>query len=291
MDCVMENDKLVSVHFDSIIDYMNTPPTKTNKDLYNSLKRRSSGRWFGPTSNGDYDETIRLGLVGDQKLMSSLENKISELQENLRVTDSKIKINEVFRKRTRGAQGDELDIHAVYQGRLDIAWSRTERIVQDSETKLVTLLIDNEDNSGVSAEDSIWRSACAVLLCRQLEAAGKSVRIITYGASEFAFKNDPRAQTVSITIKEYNTSLALSRLAAMSHIGFGRAAGFTAQCLTNIKTSPHLGRSVRFDKNLIPIHFHNQINSGFTKVLYVGKANNIYKARETLAQLTQELVS
>jgi hypothetical protein len=298
MDNFMTDEKLVSVHFDSIVDYIEAKPSPENAELYKSLSNRSVSDarvfrgWFGPNAS-TYQEVTNLGLVGDKDLFQSLQDKVDKLRESLGMhrRDYSAAIKQVRRVRERAAQGDELDIHSVYQGRLDVAWGRTKRIEMDHETKLVTLLIDNEDNANVNAEDTLWRSAVAVLLTEELEAAGKSVRIITYGASSGAFLGTRKNCTVTITIKDYNSSLSLDRLAAMTHIGFGRGPGFVAMTMQPYKVHRHLGGSVSYSDRLIPLQIRPEIDKGHTKVVYLGKANHLHTAASILSQTTGELTS
>jgi hypothetical protein len=296
MDHFMTDDNLVSVHFDSIVDYMNTSPCPENAELYAKLTSRTTTSaaylrgWYGPNAT-TYQEVTNLGLIGDKELFNSLQDKIDKLREALGMhkRDYSASIKEKRRIRERASQGDELDIHSVYQGRLDVAWGRTRRIEMDQETKLVTLLIDNEDNANVNAEDTLWRAAVSVLLTEELEAAGKSVRIITYGASSGSFLGSRKNCTVTITIKDYNTSLSLDRLAAMTHIGFGRGPGFAAMAMQPYKVHRHLGGSVRYSDRLIPLQLKPEIEKGHTKVIYLGKANRLFQATDILSEATNRL--
>lgn len=292
MDHFMTDDKLVSLHFDSIVDYMNTKPCPENENLFSALMARQGYGcdWHGPNAK-NIKEVTDLGLRGDMDLFQSLQDKIDKLREHLGMhkRDYLASIKQTRRVRESAAQGDELDIHRVYQGRLDVAWGRTTRIEMDRETKLVTLLIDNEDNANVKASDTLWRAAVAVLLTEELEAAGKSVRIITYGGSVGAFSGTRKMCTVTITIKDYNTSLSMQRLAAMAHIGFGRGPGFAAMAMQPYKVNSHLGGSVAYSDRLIPLQLQPEIQKGFTKVIYLGKANNLWKAESILSEATNRL--
>lgn len=276
MDFYMEDESLISVHFDDILDYMSAEPHKINSKLHTSLQANAHGNWFGPSAR-TANEVTNLGLVGDKDLFSSLDDKVSELRKALGTynNDYSATIKESRRVRSRSSQGDELDIHSIYQGRLDTAWSTTTREVFDKETKLVTLLIDNEDSANCSAQDSLWRAAAAVVVADELERAGKSVRIITYGGTRFSIEAKPKTNfTVTITIKQFNSSLSLDRLAAMTHIGFGRGPGFLAMCMQPNLVRSGLGMSVPYSDKLIPLQMRGDIERGIAKVMYLGKANN-----------------
>lgn len=292
MDYYMTDSNLVSLHFESILQFMEAKPHENNLSLYKKLCGYNSHHWYGPNAD-THDEVTRLGLIGDKELYNNLDDKIMQLRESLGMhkRDYKSNIPQVRRVRERAAQGDELDIHRIYQGRLDVAWGRTKREEFDQETKLVTLLIDNEDNANVKASDTLWRAAVAVLLTQELEAAGKSVRIITYGGSAGAFSGTRKLCTVTITIKEYNTSLSLDRLAAMTHVGFGRGPGFLAMTMQPYKVQSHLGGSVSYSNRLIPLQLRPEIEKGYTKVIYLGKANALWKAKAILSDATNDLTS
>ena len=158
MDVVKETDKMVSVHFDGVTDLLEfTPPKKHKRDFYKSIRDRTGKpAWFG-SSNKKASEVIEKALLGDSKLYETLQRNVAELDKltGYHTKSYQQVIQHVRRKKIKGSYGDELDIHAVYQGRLDTAWTRTHRVEVDSVHHLVTLLIDLGGASREDAADSI----------------------------------------------------------------------------------------------------------------------------------------
>lgn len=285
---IRESKDLVSIHYDGISDFMNTSVADSNKSVEKSLARTTGEKWYGPGSKTHHDVT-KFGILGNDALYESLSDKISVLKKEIGdVPDLGVK--EVRRKRVRAGQGDEIDIHQVYQGNIDRAWSKTERFDFDGTAKLVTLLIDNEDGSWVNANDSLWRAAAACAMYESLIKAGKSVRVVTYGATRRPFTTYQKNMTVTITIKGYSEQLSVRKLASMAHCGFARGPGFFGMMRCGHKLDVGLGTSVKFSPEYIPIQMKDEIALGGTKVLYIGKSNNMGAAVDSLKNATESLL-
>lgn len=276
MTVVLEKDNLVSVNFDSVPDLLaynvREIKLKGNRDKFQentSKTKREAPYWIGHTNktNGD---VINHALLGDAELLKSLTPKIRKLDEATGKTSSDYtqRIQVVKRRRLMDDQGDELDMDKVYAGEFDTCWQTTERVEMDVEHRLVTLFINIGGLADVDCKDSFWRSAVAVRITKELEAAGKSVKIIVGSGTERLFKNGKMA-TVSITVKQYNERISMERLAAMSHIGFHRTFGFAGKAVTPYKISNTYGGTVEINNNLIPVHVQDDIQTGKTKFVYV----------------------
>lgn len=285
---VKENDSLVSVHFDSILDFMDHIETGTNKREFIEYGERvlvgSSlrERWFGPNCISS-KEVFKSALLGDDDLLKSLESKISTLEKDSATckTTSQI-VKKVKRKNVWSNAGDEIDIHKVYAGNYQNAWRKKEAIKIETKIQLVTLFIDIAGLSDASAVSSLWRAAVAVKLYRELLAAGKSVKIIVGGASEFAFENCTKDMTVGVVVKDYNQPLTDSRLAAMANLGFYRTWGFVAKTCQQHKLAYGLGYSIPATDKTVPINLQEEIEKGHTKFVYLRKCDNSYSASESL---------
>jgi hypothetical protein len=83
------------------------------------------------------------------------------------------------RKPVRAEFGDELDIHRVYRGQLDTAWS-TKKPKFCPRAKQITLWLDVNAMGSVGSEEYIWRGAAVLALARSLEKAGYQVAISLY---------------------------------------------------------------------------------------------------------------
>jgi len=294
---VFENEKTVSMHFDSAtelldFDFASTPYGMEGKSehLQGGYNPRG-GSWLGKT-NSNNEDVITKSLVGDRDILPYLQDKIDKLAaiENASLKESVQSIQQIKRKRTFSDQGDELDIEKVYNGQLDTAWSKTVRIEQDSKHKLVTLFIQNGGTAKKDANDSFWRSAIAVLLCQKLVAAGKSVKIIVGNASEGALVGTSKLQTSSIVIKQYNETLTMERLAAMTHLGFYRTFGFAAKYISDYKPDWGLGRTTKINSEAkLPVNLQNEIKAGHTKCIVIPELYNEYTAIAALQNAYNEL--
>lgn len=286
--------KLISIHFDSILNFMDAEPHPKNQKMYDSCMKKSpwfasGSSWYGPTCSNP-KEVIQKSVIGDHELYKKLVPKISKLKEKVGFynKDYKQKVERTRRVRTKGPQGDEIDIHKVYQGQLDTAWTSTKRISFAKEVKLVTIFIQNEDNANVSAVDSLWRAAVAVFLTEELIAAGKSVRIIVGGASRYATDSN-HSMTVSFVVKNFNASLSLERLSAMAHCGFARCVGFGAQSLQPYKLRQSLGSSVDISEEIFPLQLKPEVEAGYSKIIVLGRANNLYSAEQSLNSAYEQI--
>ena len=175
--------------------------------------------------------------------------------------------------RVRRDFGDELDIHAIYTGQLDKAWSSMVRCPSEIEAPLVTLLINIGGLWSASVTDSLWRAAATLKIVDDLTKSGKSVKVIAGGISSNAIIGDSRPQTTSIVVKNYNEQISVERLAAMTHLGFYRTFCFGAKCAGKGRLSGGLGQTMDYseESGMIPANIKQEIDEGKTKIVIVGK--------------------
>lgn len=135
---------------------------------------------------------------------------------------------DVRRRRTRGAEGDDFDIHSVYGGRLDTAWERmTPRI--GSGTPVVRLWIEASTPGGRSAESMFWRGAAAMAVTERLEEAGYRVEIQLYSNLDKLWETGKGDFFRAVCAKRADRTLDLESLTFLSaHPASHRVAGFLA---------------------------------------------------------------
>lgn len=300
-DVLLENDEqnLVSVHFNSITDLMSFDENQLEKEehqkkfrelLKDKGKSYRSSDWYGFTNESCAD-VVNHALLGDEVLLKSLDEKIKLLDKatGKNTTAYKQNISVVKRKSFWDKEGDELCLDKLYAGELDTAWRTTKRIVIGQEQKLVTLFINIGGMARVNVEDSFWRSAVAVKICNELESTGKQVKIVVGSGTDDLFFGYKKF-TGSIVVKQYNERLTMSRLCAMSHVGFHRTFGFAVKCCTNYKSNlDSMGRTVEVNANRIPLHIQNEINSGKSRFVFVEPALNQSAALRSLESCYQQL--
>lgn len=280
MEIFEENNKLCSVHFESVLELLDYEGGKNERNFSGfkeKLNDRNDTRWYGGDSR-TAKQVIDKALLGDPKMLASLRKKVSILTEEVGVntTDYIQRVQTVKRKRVTGAFGDEIDIHKVYQGQANEAWRSMIREEVDAEHHLVTLLVDICENSNVGAEESLWRAAATYKLVSDLEGAGKSVKVLVGSASTNTYERCNKILTTSVVVKEYGQQLPYERLAAMTHLGFFRTfcfAAFYAQ--DKYSLTDGYGRATTIKENIMPLQLKPEIDAGHTKYVVVGRARNL----------------
>jgi hypothetical protein len=162
------------------------------------------------------------------------------------------------RKMTRADQGDELDIHAVYRGDLEHAWTRIARRPQLG-TGVIRIAVDVCANANVNAESMAWRGVAALALSRAMKRAGYSVEIIAGLATRGvqAMKNPARLELITCVVKARHAAPDPATLAASVALpGFFRVAGFCglvkAADLEGATADSGLGHCIRLE-TVLPV--------------------------------------
>lgn len=287
--------KLISIHFENMTDMMDVIADKTKTTSVNIRKLEdilgeyhSNPDWFGGTSQYTRD-VLSKSVDGDHNLYrSSLVPMIDQLNQLIQIKDNINEVPILRRKKVNKQFGDELDIHKVYQGKLDTAWRTTERVEFDQEHHLITLLIDIGGNCNIDAKDTLWVAASCLKVVSDIERSGKSVQIIVGGAATTVTTNGSD-MTVTCTVKKYNEHLSVERLAAMSHIGFYRSACFIGKTLNQEKLQWNLGYSATLQQ-LVPIPIQDEINNGKTKIVNIPKALNLDQAVRSIKRAEADLL-
>lgn len=284
--------KLISVHFDSVLDldiqkYLNS--NHINKgDFANVYYQRDywaqKSSWKGPTAKS-FDDIYNFASIGDNELYNKyLKPKIEELDRliyNDNNLDNKNTVPTKKRKRTRKDFGDELDIQYVLKGKLDKAWQSMKTIQVDREHHLITLIIDISGNCNIKCNDTLWNAAACLKICDDLQKSGKSIQVIVAGCS-INVTNQGSAMCISYTVKRYNEHISIERLGAMSHIGFYRTLGFLAKLTCQEKCYDNLGFSIHLSRNNLPFHVQDEIESGKTQVVILRKSLNLNEAYHSI---------
>lgn len=133
----------------------------------------------------------------------------------------------IRRKTVRAEQGDELDIHTVYRGDLNHAWSSRRRKHTRSK-KVVRILAQSNLLAAMSVEQLFWRGAAVVKLSDLLTEAGYSVEIIGFTAT-CMLEGENAEFLVTFPLKEAEEPLNCEKLAGvLCNAGFHRIYGFRA---------------------------------------------------------------
>lgn len=292
---IEENEKMVSVHFDSILDLIegDFSDKVESKKIERYLSDREVGsREYGRT-NKTYKDVINHALIGDSVLLEQLEDKIRILDKvtGKNTIDYEQKIQKSRRRRTFGDEGDELDIEKVYNGDLDTCWTRTEKIEFDTTHKFVTLFIENGAAWNENVTSSFWRAAVAVFLTRELERAGKSVKIVVGSCARGALKTSNKKLAQSMTVKEYNQHVSLERVAAMTHLGFFRTVSFALFHMSDYTVCGNIGSPDWINNGNWPIQLQKQADKGHTRLIHIKPATSQTSAIDALKSAYEQLLA
>ena len=286
-----ENDRLCSVHFESILDILDYEGGENFNGFKRRLEDHNSPSWYGGDSYSA-KEVINKALLGDHKMLVTLQDMVHKLNERVgtNTTDYIQRVQTVKRKRIMGAFGDELDIHKVYQGQAGEAWRSMVREEVDAEHHLVTLFVDICEASRVNAEESLWRAAATYKLVSDLENAGKSVKVLVGSLTRHTFERCSKQLTTSVVVKPYGQQLPYERLAAMTHLGFFRTFCFAAFYAQDEYTPVYnLGEPLTVTKDKMPLQLVPEIEAGHTKYVVVGRARNLESAVDTLEKAYKQM--
>jgi hypothetical protein len=199
----------------AFLDAMRLPPRNpVNRELWQYwgfTERR--GDWYGADcdTGNDVQKLVAAGWPEGMKRLTQLRDKITTIE--LTPTDRR-------RRLRRSDSGDDLDIHAVYGGRLDIAWTTAQRVNMQG-PQHIDIAANMICSGGEHADVLFWRGAAAVVLSDILETAGYVTRIVVlFGGDNFAGEK----VSCRITVKDYDR-LDVCTAASVIMPGFFRALG------------------------------------------------------------------
>lgn len=137
-----------------------------DSQLRGFLRSQTDDTWYGaPSGEEAADRAVRGWAEGAERVRQML----ADVEAPTPVS--------VKRKLRRGDQGDELDIHAVYRGALDRAWSRRQRTHHRSRMT-VRLALQVGGSKTMVADEMFWRGAAIAKLTEVLEDAGYGVEVV-----------------------------------------------------------------------------------------------------------------
>lgn len=183
---------------------------------------RNGGNWYGMQGGADAVMSAMLrgfpeGETKVEKLMRSLDGKLPRAVG-------------IGRKLVRGAQGDELDIHAVNRGDISRAWSSRQRQIKKGKTAL-KIVADIGGNRSSSADSLQWRGIAAIALSEIMTKAGYGTELVAAWAVRGHWDNSRSRPVAGIecVVKARGVSADRGLLAAtLALTGFFRTVGFAA---------------------------------------------------------------
>jgi len=130
------------------------------------------------------------------------------------------------RRRVRGDQGDELDIHAVWRGQSDTAWARMGKR-QVTAPPMVSIVINSIILADSEKTVISYRGAVGIVLCQLLERAGYRVRLVVARGGEARNGGGGKDEKFSCRtiIKDYGKPLDRETVTCATHPAMQRVLG------------------------------------------------------------------
>lgn len=145
------------------------------------------------------------------------------------------------RRRVRGDHGDDLDITAVYRGRLDIAWERTQRRPVTASAMVsivVNMICSGDDDASVLS----FRGAVGIVLAQLLERFGYRVRIVFAMGGRIVGAGEQFS--VRAVLKDYSKPVNHEAIACATHPALFRVMGHRWMWAHANNEASHGGASV-----------------------------------------------
>lgn len=233
--------RLSTALFDSVQDGLRFYETickdesLSQRDRIVEFNNRHEQSWTGCDSAEQFAERVRQGWVdGADRLMKLPIKEVAPVS--------------IKRRRHQGEQGDDLDIHKVYRGELDTAWTYHKRDVKRGVGRQVTVVCNLAANCGTSADKLFWRGASALRLAETLESAGYSVRIVAAMSATGIDTNGNVNNAYLFEVKSLEQPIDVCNLASIVCLpAYFRIIGFGTKvwaCNTNgLTASGGLGHS------------------------------------------------
>lgn len=210
------------IHYEDF-DSLLADTAKSSQNRYNFeriLDRRERLSYFGP-----YCPTAQQFIRNVIGGWPELTDQVIKLSERLKLQPDTLPLmltQATRRKRVRADAGSDLDIHAVYQGQLDRAWSATRHELHDKRRKAAHLYIAIGGNHNEDAIASQWRAAAAYRIGELFQRCGFSVEITVGATAGGAIVGRQLALHTSFTAKASHMPMDLNRLALQSTLGWHR---------------------------------------------------------------------
>jgi hypothetical protein len=236
--CNNSKQNIYSAWFDHVDEIL---PEKIAQDSNRKLWARyseidiNSRGWWG---EGGRDTALKRindgwpdGLLKFQQMMRDM--KFQQMMRDIMSLDTIWPDSDIRRRRhkTWSDTGNEVDIHKIYRGQADRAWRS--HCFEDSVGcghKHVTVLVNLAASGATHSDAVLWRGALAAVLCERLQAAGKTVRIVSMGAIQGAYlsREDGDYSVSGVLMKPYEVPLVLEKLAGSFTVAFLRYHIFKA---------------------------------------------------------------
>lgn len=256
-------------HYPSYEDAKAQSVPSYNKRKHDGVPKEGGGiSWWGV--KGGYGQVIRNVEEGWKEGLEIMEHHLKEME--IPRTKS------ARRRKVRSSQGNELDIHRVFSGNLDKAWSnivKVETYSHNKRGKRVCVILDVTTKGVMSAEEAFWRGASAVMLVKSLMKKGYSVELNIVRIAKNKVKG-PEVIAVSVCAKSFQQRMNLELVAALTSVGFYRGPLFQTITKGEEVSPSGLGDVIRYADD-IPLPYFEDRSSMSIRI------SNIFSKHEALS--------
>lgn len=292
--CQYNNSPHLSMEAESPWDLINGNGwSVTAQDRIN----RSMSRGFGDGEWYDRNLNTRTGQQVLEKLLEPADCFWTNIQEKLAELTPPKNENAVFRqmkrkrKRVRADHGNDLNIHDVFQGRIDRAWTGTkfeDREVQDN--KIIHLVVNSSLNGNIAAREAEWRTAATIAIYNELLRLNKSVAIYMVRTSHNCFtdQNANWINTFMVPIKKIGTTMSPKHLAAFCSATFTRMVMMYKYSNMIEGKTPTTGYGYATSEKCLP-HSLRTLHDRGQRVIYVPHCFSLTQAKAAIETVIKEV--
>lgn len=191
------------------------PGNKYLTDMADTVDGLTGEHWAGASNTAD----AVAKLTSPYEAGAAIINRIEKAAANIKLPPKM----DTRRRRVRGDQGDELDIHRVYRGDHATAWARMGKR-QVTSPPMVSIVINSIIQADSAKTVISYRGAVGIVLCQLLEKFGYRVRLVVARGGE-AGLNHEEPFSCRTTIKDYGKPLDRETVACATHPAMQRVLG------------------------------------------------------------------
>lgn len=268
--------RMDEVAFDDLEDVLKTKPRRDTSE--------GKINWTGTMTHAQLHGYVRDGWPEMEQAMLGMLDQI-ELPAFLARPELTKK-----RKRRKADSGNELDIHAVYQGRSDRAWDQTyTQHLMSHGNKTAHICINLSAVNTMDFKEAMWRGALALRIYDALTRLGRSVAISAFYASEQGF-TDATAFMGSCRLKAYGEPMRTDKLAGMVNLGFMRRYLMTWGIESHPTRRPSSGYGHPIDDYALHTYAAEQDHANGGSLFVIGQCFSKAQAEQALEKFVAQLL-
>jgi hypothetical protein len=237
---ITHSANLADTRYSSLRDFLDAASLPARNPKNNGfMKYSDTGEGWSADWTGGANSTAKAVAAMSGQYASG-----AAIIKRIETASAKIKLPpkmDLRRRMVRGDHGDELDITAVYRGRLDIAWTRTQRRPVTA-SPMVSIVVNTICSSGDDASVISFRGAVGIVLAQLLERFGYRVRIVFAMGGTIVGADEKFS--VRAILKDYGKPVNQEAIACATHPALFRVMGHRWMWAHANKRAEHGGARV-----------------------------------------------